>query len=157
MNQIFITFLASFLIWFMFAGLLILWLFKKNIRSQHVVHAVLVSFIAFGISQIIKAIFPSLRPFQTMGTIPLTLTTPIDPAFPSSHSSAAFALAMSVQRYDRRAGFVFVVSAIMVSMGRVLSNVHYYIDIFGGAIIGILSVFIFEKIYEKGLLNLRKH
>ena len=157
MSNLLITFLASFLIWFMFAGLLVLWLIKKNIKTQHVIHAVLVSFIAFGISQIIKLFFPSLRPFQITGEMPLTLTMPYDPAFPSSHSSAAFALAISVQRYDKKIGLLFVLSAVMVSLGRVFGNVHYYTDIFGGAIIGVASVIVFEWVYEKGLLNTRKH
>jgi undecaprenyl-diphosphatase len=155
MNDFLITFLASFLIWLMFAGLFILWFFRNNIRSEHVLHAVTASFLAFFISQIIKLIFPTLRPFEVTGEIPLTLTVPFDSAFPSSHSSTAFALAVSVQRHDKRVGFFFVLLAVLVSLGRVLSNVHYYFDIFGGAVVGILSVIFFEKVVEERLLMKR--
>ena len=155
MSDFLITFLASFLIWFMFAGLLVLWFFRKNIKSRHIFHAITASFVAFLISQLIKLLFPTLRPFEVTGEIPLTLTIPIDPAFPSSHSSSAFALAVSVQRHDKKAGFVFVLFAMLVGLGRVLGNVHYYYDIFGGAIVGILSVIFFEKVYEKKPLGIR--
>jgi undecaprenyl-diphosphatase len=154
MSDFFITFLASFLIWFMFAGLFILWFFRKDIKSRHVFHAITASFIAFLISQLIKLLFPTLRPFEITGEVPLTLTIPFDSTFPSSHSSAAFALAVSVQRYDKRVGFVFVLFAILVGLGRVMGNVHYYSDIFGGAIVGILSVIFYEKVYEKRLLDI---
>jgi membrane-associated phospholipid phosphatase len=153
MSSIVITFLASFLIWFMFAGLFIVWIFRNNIHSEHVMHALIASFTAFLLSQLIKHLFPSLRPFQVNGAIPLTLTIPMDAAFPSSHSATSFAMAMSIQRFDKKIGIVFVGFAILVSLGRVLSNVHNYVDIFGGAIIGVISVILFEDFIEKRLVK----
>ena len=47
MNHLVITFLASFLIWFMFAGLFILWMFRGDIKSEHVLHALIASFIEY--------------------------------------------------------------------------------------------------------------
>lgn len=145
MNNILITFLASFLIWFMFAGLLILWVVHGRIKKQQVIHAIVASFIAWGVSELIKGLFPSLRPYEMTGAIPLTLTIPTDSAFPSGHASAAFALAMSVQKHSRKAGYLYILFALLVGLGRVMGNVHYYIDIVGGAVVGTFSVFFLEN------------
>jgi undecaprenyl-diphosphatase len=152
-GSLFVTFLASFLIWFMFAGLIVLWFFHGKIKKEHVLEAVIASFIAWTVSEIIKNLFPTIRPFEISAAVPLTLTIPLDPAFPSSHASLAFALAGSIQRYDKKIGLIFILSAALVGIGRVLGNVHYSIDIIGGAALGLLSVYLINKTRLLKLLN----
>jgi len=154
MTDLMITFIASFLIWFMFVGIVISWQMHGKMKKEHVVYAFLASLLAFVISQSIKIIFPTIRPFESQGLIPLTLTIPTDSSFPSGHASAAFALAISVKRHDKKMGFYYLIIALVVSMGRVLSNVHYYRDIIGGAFIGGLSVFILDRFRERKHLRL---
>lgn len=155
MQNLLITFLASFLLWFMFAGLLVLWLVGRGIKKEQVIHAVVACLIAWFVTSLIKIVFPTPRPYELYGTFPLTLTIPTDPAFPSGHASAAFALAISVQRHNKRMGLLFILFAILVGVGRVLGNVHFYSDIIGGAVVGGLSVFILEKLHGTKLLRRR--
>ena len=122
MGDLLITFLASFLIWFMFAGLLMLWWKHGKVNSQQVFHAIIATFIAWAVSQTIKTLFPTVRPYELSGALPLTITIPRDPAFPSGHTSAAFALAMSVQKHSKRAGYLYILFALLVGLGRVLGN-----------------------------------
>ena len=76
-----ILFLASFLIWLLFAGLVVLWFIDGKIKKEQVVHALLASFIAFTVAEVLKQIFHTTRPFLVDGLGTMTLTIPLDPAF----------------------------------------------------------------------------
>jgi undecaprenyl-diphosphatase len=147
MNNTFVTFLASFLIWFMFFGLLILWKSDGKIRREQVLHALFAALIAWGFSSMIKSFFPTLRPFEVEGVTPLTLTTPTDSAFPSSHTAVGFALATSIWLHDKKWGSIYIICALLVGLGRVLSDVHYVADILGGAVVGIVVSFVTERMH----------
>ena len=97
-----ITFLASFLIWVMFAGLLYLWFVDGRLKKEQVLHALLASLIAWVLTQMIKSLVPTLRPFQVSGTLPMTFTIPFDSSFPSGHAASAFAVATSIWLHDRK-------------------------------------------------------
>lgn len=137
----------------MFAGLFFLWFFDGRIKWQHVSNALLVSFTAWTITQFIKLLFPTLRPYELNHLPPMTLTVPGDSAFPSSHTAVAFGLATSVFRNHKKAGVIFILSAGAVGVGRVLGNVHYAIDIVGGAGVGIVAALILRRVSLEKLLK----
>lgn len=141
-----VTFVASFLIWIMFGTLLILWLFKKGVRTQNLLVAILTSIVAWLMTEALKNIFSTTRPFVQENIMPLTITIPKDNAFPSTHSSTSFALAVSVARNNPRLGLYYFLSAFIVALGRIWANVHYFRDVFMGAIIGIYAYILVEKI-----------
>lgn len=148
-----ITFLASFLIWFMFAGLLILWVIDGKIKKEQVLHALFAAALAWGIAEVIKALFPTLRPFEVNGAVSMVLIPPIGGAFPSAHSAAAFALATTIWLHDKKVGLIYIISALTVGIARVLGNVHYPIDILGGAILGSATSFLAEKVHLRKFIN----
>lgn len=141
-----ITFIASFLVWFMVGGVLYFWMFRKKFRFGEVASIFLAVLSAWVISEILKGVFPTQRPFIVNGQNPLTLTWPLDSSFPSAHASSAFALALSLRKSDKRLFFLYFIFAIIVSFGRVVSRVHYVVDVFAGAFIGIFTVFVLEKL-----------
>jgi undecaprenyl-diphosphatase len=151
-TSIFVTFIASFLIWFMFGGLFILWVIDGRIKKEQVLHALLATLLAWVLAQMIKNLFPTPRPFEINGRLPFTLFVPSSSAFPSGHASAAFGLATSIWLHDKKLGVVFVVLAVLVGLGRVLSNVHYFLDIVGGLIIGISTAYTVQKLHLNKLL-----
>ena len=152
-----VTFLASFLIWFMFLGLTILWLIDGRIKKEQAFHAFLSALIAWGIASMIKNLFPTPRPFETLGLTPLTITIPSDGGFPSEHAATAWALGLTVWMHDKKYGLLFILGAIGVSMGRVLSNVHFPADIIVGSSIGIAVSYLFEKLHLYRVLTGRKN
>jgi undecaprenyl-diphosphatase len=145
MMNLLITFLASFLIWIMFAGLLILWVIDGRIKREQVTHALLAALLAWLIAEAIKHYFPTLRPFLLNGDSVKTLTIPNDGAFPSSHAAAAFALAVTIWLHDRKMGWLYLISASVVGTARILANVHYPVDVFGGALLGIITGLTFGR------------
>lgn len=144
-----ITFFASFLIWLMFLGLFVLQIFDGKIKKELVAHAILVAFAAWGLSQMIKEFFPTIRPFQLNGLTPLTLTIPSDGAYPSGHAAAAFALSVSVWLHNKKLGIYYLAAAVLVGIGRVLSQVHFPLDIVGGAVLGSFLALLADSLHFK--------
>lgn len=148
-----IVFLASFLIWIMFVGLLFLWLADGSVKKEQILHAVFASLLSWGVAQMIKNLFPTVRPFEINGKPPLTLTIPSDGAFPSGHTAAAFGLATSLWFHNKRLGAIFLTLAIVVGISRMASNVHSFLDILGGALLGIVVAYLIEKVHLGKLLK----
>lgn len=82
----------------------------------------------------------------------LTLTIPTDGAFPSMHTALSFALSVTIFLHDRKVGWFYLIAALFVGTGRVLANVHYPVDILGGAFIGTLVAVVVEKTHMFNLL-----
>jgi len=57
MEVLLITFLASFLIWFMFFGLVVHWFIDGKIKKEQAFHAFLSALIAWAVSEMM-AVFP---------------------------------------------------------------------------------------------------
>jgi undecaprenyl-diphosphatase len=153
-DTLYITFMASFLLWIMFVGLLALWIIDGKVKQEIVVHTIISVILAWVAADLFKEIFPTLRPYHVNGMTPLTITKHhLDGSFPSSHTSVAFALAVSVFLHNRKIGLIFLASAFGVGIGRVLSFVHYPIDILGGAVFGCVIAYSMEKVHVMNIVN----
>lgn len=150
MNNLIVEFFASFFIYFLFLGLAVLWVIDGKIKKEQVMHALFACLFAFLAAVLIKHFFPTLRPFITNGREIDVLIRPTDGAFPSEHTVIAFALAVTVFMHDRKVGWVFLVGALAVGVARVMANVHYPIDIVGGAFLGTIVAVIVEKLHFSG-------
>ena len=146
-TSLIVTFKASFLIWFMFAGLLFLWFIDGRVKKEQALHAFFASLIAWALTLMIKTLIPTMRPFQIEDSLPMTMTIPLDPSFPSTHTAVAFALAVSVWLHNKKVGIFFIIAAFLVGWGRIASNVHYFGDVLAGAAIGIAIAYIVEKLH----------
>jgi len=141
-----ITFLASFLIWFMLAGLVILWIINGKINRTQAVHAFGAALLVWVITQMLKSLLPTTRPFIINGDFPLTLTLPGDNAFPSSHTAVAFSLATTLWIHSKKLGYFYLVLAFLVAIGRVLANVHYVLDVLIGGSLGVMVAVIVDRL-----------
>lgn len=140
-----VTFFASVLIWILFAGLFVLWFIDGKIKKEQVLHALYASASAWLIAFLIKVLFPTIRPFVQNGQEVMTITVPGDAAFPSQHTTLAFALAVTIFMHDKKYGWLYLLSALLIGVARVVANVHYPADIFGGALLGTLTAVVIEK------------
>lgn len=99
------------------------------------------------------------RPCWIDDTIPLLVKNPKDYSFPSGHSSASFASAVSIVQYAkyRKQGIAAVILAAMIAVSRMYVFVHFPTDVFVGTILGIVEAilagiiirFIYRKVEEK--------
>jgi len=153
-NSIIVTFLASFLIWFMLGGLAFLWIIDGRIKREQALHAFLSGLSSWTICMMIKSFLPSPRPFKLLGIVPLTITIPsANSSFPSIHAAVAFAIATSIWIHNKRLGVRFFALAFLVALGRVLSEVHFIHDVIIGALIGVLTGFAVKKLHTYKLID----
>lgn len=142
-----VAFLASFLIWVLFCGLVVLWFIDGPIKKEQALLAFISSLVVWVITEMIKSFFPIPRPFQAQQEVYYTITTIKSlGSFPSTHAAVAFALATAVWLKDKYIGFYFMIGAILVALGRVLSNVHYPLDVIVGGILGVGTAYGLKKL-----------
>lgn len=101
---------------------------------------------AYVVAYILKVIFHAPRPFvDHLDIIPLVYETPYT-SFPSAHATLFFALATVVYIYNKKAGVVLFVVALMISLSRMIVGVHYPGDVLAGALIGVAVAYLFYKV-----------
>lgn len=112
-------------------------------------------FSAWLMSFIIKIIVHAPRPYVKLHDLtPLIVHGGYD-SFPSGHATVFFGLATAIYLYNKKAGILFYLFAILIALARVITGVHFPLDIFVGALLGI---FIAAKVHFilSSLLGLRK-
>jgi undecaprenyl-diphosphatase len=152
-NNPVVTFFASFLVWILMGGLFVLWITDGKIQKEQVLYALYATFFAWTVAYFIKEMFPTLRPFLINGGNIGTVTVPFDGAFPSQHTAIAFALGSTIYIHNKKIGWIYFLGAISIGIARVIANVHYPLDIIGGALIGALSAIFVERVHFNKLIK----
>jgi len=97
--------------------------------------------IAWIVSEIIKYLFQSPRPFIMLNDVtPLFMHGGMD-SFPSGHSAFFMALAVSLFFSHKKIGVLFIFFALLIGLARVASGVHFPIDVLCGFAIGVIVAF----------------
>ncbi len=93
--------------------------------------------IAWGVSYLIKITTHMPRPFlRYPNEVHALFPYGGFNSFPSGHATLFMALAVMVYLYQKHLGCFFIFLAVLISLARVVSGVHFPIDIFAGWIIG---------------------
>ena len=142
-----IEFFASYFLWIIFLGVFVLWAYNGKIKKEQALHALFAGSIAWAVAWIIKSIFPMHRPFELNGESALVVIPLTNGGFPSGHTATAFAIAFTIWKHDKKMGMIYILSACLVGISRVLANVHYPVDIIAGAVLGIVTSHLVQKIH----------
>ena len=81
------------------------------------------------------------RPFEAL-QIETLAREPHYPSFPSAHTSAFFALSLSLLPYDMLLGIIFLIASSLVGFFRIFCGLHWPSDILGGGGVGFVSFLI---------------
>lgn len=79
------------------------------------------------------------RPFEALDVYQLIPES--GGSFPSGHAAFFFALAAAIWFYDKRWGWVFFASTVLMCVARIVVGVHYFSDIVGGFMVGIVAAY----------------
>jgi len=147
-------FFANYLQWILLAIFLVFLFFwkkefimKKTLIISAAVSVVLSRLI---IGELLKIVVHRARPYVVLETAKkLIAENNAYQSFPSGHATIFFALAMAIWFYNKKPGNWFFVGAILMGIARIFVGVHWPSDILGGAIIGILSAIIIDKLVKR--------
>ena len=142
----FILELGNYLLIAMYTALSVSW-WKK--RREALTHALISSLLAWVIAGFIKDIIPTPRPFVQNGLIPTASISVGTGCFPFAHTAAAFALGISAFMHDGPVGTLMLTSSLLIGVLRVLGNVHYPLDILGGAILGSVIAYLVFRFHPR--------
>lgn len=138
--MIFITTLGNVgFIWLLIAGVLIV---NKKYRSIGIVVFMAIIIQSILGEGIIKNIVQRERPFLVLENIELIIKAPTSYSFPSGHTAAGMAAAITLLYYFGKKAIPFLVLAILIAFSRVYLYVHYPTDIIGGMLLGALGSYI---------------
>ena len=120
--------------------IIFLTLFAAVIRSWEILIIPLLSaFISrFVISSLIYFFYKEKRPAYSE-QVNILIPVPKNPSFPSSHAAVFFAISFSLFAYNINLAIIFLVLSLIIGMARVFCGVHYFRDIVGGCVSGLLS------------------
>jgi membrane-associated phospholipid phosphatase len=107
---------------------------EKKHHVRHIVQLLGTSLGAWYAAHFFKNWITFPRPDLT-----IALFQPLDQysyGLPSGHAAFMFALAAAMYSFDKKAGWVLYVLAILTGVARVLAGVHFWYDIVGGAVLG---------------------
>jgi undecaprenyl-diphosphatase len=131
-----VQFLADWLLVLMIpvTGLVILLGIDKKDRRAKFTYILLAALTALLIAKIMSLLpINQVRPFVEEGVEPIVSYMP-NPGFPSDHTLLAFVMAYAAifMSKFKKAGWLLLLAAALVSIGRILGLVHTPFDVFGG-------------------------
>ena len=134
-----IIFCAKYLIFIvaLIAGAYWLTLPKRRKLEMAIFGAVTLA-VAFLLLKIGGTLYFDPRPFVTHHIIPLFPHAP-DNGFPSDHTTASAAIAVTVLAFSRKLGVALLMLAAAIGLARIAAHVHSPIDIIGGFVFAALA------------------
>lgn len=69
-------------------------------------------------------------------------------SFPSGHATFFMALAVSIFFFHKKAGSVFIFFALLIGIARIISGIHFPVDILGGFLLGSLIAYLTKNVYN---------
>lgn len=97
---------------------------------------------------LLKRIFASPRPYETLDIIPLFYNGSMD-SFPSGHAAVFGALCFALIFMHRSFGVaLFVLLSILALLSRIATGVHFPVDILAGLFIGFLIAYLIYVIFR---------
>jgi len=120
------------------AAILFFLIYLKKSKRVSALLTITASAILFTV-QLLKIIFERARPNPAIHTY----------SFPSGHATFVFTLVPFAFYYDKRAGWVYLAFAVLVSLSRILLRAHYLSDVVAGGIFGFSISWIFAAILKQ--------
>ena len=159
--DLFGIFCAKYLIFILFIIYFIWWIFLSRTKPSEnwpmlgkrkwldLFSVILAVALAILINYLLSFAHFRARPFISSSVINLIGNPFSVKSFPSDHTAVVFALALAVWFYNKKLGYIFLVSAVFVGIARIFTGVHYPADIIAGSLVGLLAALVIRLIFLK--------
>ncbi|WP_321421282.1 phosphatase PAP2 family protein [uncultured Methanobacterium sp.] len=158
-----LTNFGSFIVWAAICGLLFIFGGEKGKKVALLGLAAL--FVSNVAVYLLKFIIAEPRPFLTLPNVDLLVSESEFYSFPSGHTASSFAAAIVIglkyklnvkgKNYDLI--YPLLVFAGIIGFSRIYIGVHYPLDVFFGAIVGIISALLVLKFEDNILMEKLSH
>lgn len=101
--------------------------------------------LAWILAKILKILIHTTRPFDVFSQVQ-SLFVETGYAFPSGHTMVASTIAFALFFVNKKVGYVFILFALLIGLARIISGVHFPIDILGGFVFGALIAILVKNI-----------
>jgi undecaprenyl-diphosphatase len=141
----FAVFCAKYLLYVM---IMVLFLSAVELHSRGIFfYSLLAGLVAaFCVNTIIYIFYKKRRPAE-LKSAKVLIAVPQNPSFPSRHAALAFGMSFYVFFYSIPLAIVFIICSCLIGISRVFCGVHWFSDILGGVISGLLSTIIIYYLY----------
>lgn len=103
----------------------------------------------------LKPLAARQRPCWIDDQVKLLVAVPKDYSFPSGHSAASFAAAVTVFRNHKKEGTAALIVACLIAFSRLYLFVHFPTDVLAGIGVGFICAFLAGKIQRRFPLPLK--
>ena len=105
---------------------------------------------------ILKNLIGRIRPYELVEGLRCIVPPAHDASFPSGHTGASFASAVSMYRQlSKKFAIFFIVLAALIAFSRLYVGIHYPTDVLGGLVTGI-GIGILVNVIGDKIDNLKK-
>lgn len=146
-----ITSLGNAGIFWIILGILCLVFSKSRKMGAQMLLAMAIGYLVGNLG--LKVLIARERPFTINPDILLLIKKPTDYSFPSGHTLASFAAAITIFFYDKKIGVAALILASLIAFSRLYLYVHYPSDVLAGFVLAIIVAFVARFIIggkEKG-------
>jgi undecaprenyl-diphosphatase len=117
-------------------------------KWQEIVLVFFTGIFAWCLATVVKMITMVPRPaVQFPDIAPLISKT--DFSFPSGHATFYMALAFAIFLSHKKTGYWFIFFALLIGLARIITGVHFPIDILAGYLIGTVTAYFVRFLYNK--------
>ena len=120
---------------------------RRAIKNSTII--LLAGLIAWALADIIKYIFPVGRPFTVSDSVKVFFERGGDGSFPSGHTAFISSVATMFYFYNKRIFFWMLAVVVAVGLGRVISGMHWPVDVLGGLTLGVVVALSIQYIYMR--------
>lgn len=127
------------------------WSRRGRLKARHVALVAGLAFLlGLALNQAVLVLIHRVRPYD-MGVTRLLIGRSADWSFPSDHATASVAVAAVywIKRIKLWAA-VFAGLAALICLARVYLGIHYFGDILGGALTGVLAAYLVARFWRSG-------
>ena len=114
-------------------------------KKKEILTVFFVSGTSWVVASLLKTLFHTPRPFIEFSDV-LPLVSETGFAFPSGHATFFMALATSIYFLHKKAGYRFMIFALLIGIARIIVGVHFPVDILGGFALGALIAYLVKKV-----------